>query len=65
MTRTSTTLNGAASKAHQPFEKAQNSVDMDDDLFYENLKPQLEGLVRTPGDEVIDRILEYSRSTKK
>ncbi|WP_162618742.1 hypothetical protein [Pedobacter yulinensis] len=65
MTRTSTTFKGAETKAPQPLEKGLNPADMDDDLFYESLKPQLDDLMKAPGDEVISRILEYSRKTKK
>lgn len=39
-----------------------DDFEANDLMFYENIKPQLDSLTRTPSDETISKILAYSRA---
>lgn len=61
MITTSTPINNT-NHCHQKTELfSTDHFDDNDNLFYETLKTDLDALKRDPSEEVIERILAYSR----
>lgn len=62
MIKTSTSVN----KLNYPQQKQELSpahdLEANDQAFYESIKPQLDNLLRSPSDELIEKILAYSKS---
>ncbi|MFD0942139.1 hypothetical protein [Pedobacter boryungensis] len=61
MTKTSTSTNFVNSLNTQLVEKVADETDQQDELFYNSIKSKLNELVKNPSDEVINRILAYSK----
>lgn len=60
MTKTSTTQN-SESLACETVKAKESPENMQDELFYHNLKPQLDKLIKNPADETIEKILAYAK----
>jgi len=61
MTKTSTSTNIVNSLNTQLVEKVADEADQQDELFYNSIKSKLDELVKNPSDEIINRILAYSK----
>ncbi|MFA6277676.1 MAG: hypothetical protein WC622_13050 [Pedobacter sp.] len=61
MTKTSTSTNIVNSLNTQLVEKVADEADQQDELFYNSIKSKLNELVKNPSDEIINRILAYSK----
>lgn len=47
-----------------PAEKVADEADQQGKLFYNSIKPQLNELIKDPSDEVINKILAHSKSSR-
>ena len=61
MVKTSTSLNSVNFSSPVPAEKAVEQAKTQDEMFYDNIKPQLDKLIKDPSDETIERILAYAK----
>lgn len=61
MVKTSTSLNSVNFSSPVPAEKAVEPAKTQDEMFYDNIKPQLDQLVKDPSDETIEKILAYAK----
>ncbi|MFI5452119.1 hypothetical protein ACHMWN_08185 [Pedobacter sp. UC225_61] len=61
MTKTSTSTNIVNSLNTQLVEKVADEADQQNELFYNSIKSKLDELVKNPSDEIINRILAYSK----
>lgn len=63
MTKTSTSKTSVNLPAQNMFQSTtDNESDAEIDLFYDQIKSKLDGLLTNPQDETINRILAYSKS---
>lgn len=63
MTKTSTSKNNVNLPINSMFQpKTDIESDAEIDLFYEQIKSKLDRLAKNPQDEIINKILAYSRS---
>jgi hypothetical protein len=46
----------------QPVQKTVDEEEQQDLMFYNSIKPQLNELVKSPSDEIINKILAYSKT---
>jgi hypothetical protein len=60
MTKTSTTRN-SESLACETIKAKDSPENRQDELFYHNLKPQLDKLIKNPTDETVEKILAYAK----
>jgi uncharacterized protein YlzI (FlbEa/FlbD family) len=61
MTKTSTSTHIVNSLNTQLVEKVADEADQQDELFYNSIKSKLNELVKNPSDEIINKILAYSK----
>jgi hypothetical protein len=61
MVTTSTSSNNA-NHYHQHDQLIQGDLDENDNFFYDNIKKELDSLVKDPSDEVINNILAYAKA---
>ncbi len=61
MTKTSTPTNLVNFPNQQQAEKTADEAEQQDEMFYNSIKPQLNELVKNPSDEIINKILAYSK----
>jgi hypothetical protein len=61
MVTTSTSSNNA-NHYHQHDQLIQVDLDENDNFFYDNIKKELDSLVKDPSDEVINNILAYAKA---
>lgn len=62
MMETSTSVNKLNYEQSKQQEMLVEILEAKDIVFYENIKTQLDGLNRNPSDEVVSKILAYSRA---
>ncbi|MCZ4245486.1 hypothetical protein [Pedobacter punctiformis] len=62
MTKTSTSKQNVNLPQNMFQLTTDNESDAEIDLFYDQIKNKLDGLVKNPQDETINRILTYSRN---
>ena len=61
MVKTSTSLNSVNFSSQVPAENAVEQAKTQDEMFYDNIKPQLDKLIKDPSDETIEKILAYAK----
>ncbi|UKT64317.1 hypothetical protein [Pedobacter mucosus] len=62
MTKTSTSKNNANLPIQNMFQSiTDNESDAEIDLFYDQIKSKLDGLIKNPSEDVISKILAYSK----
>lgn len=61
MTKTSTSKQNVNLSQNMFQLTTDNESDAEIDLFYDQIKGKLDGLIKNPQDETINRILAYSR----
>lgn len=61
MVKTSTSLNSVNFSSPVPAEKAVEQAKTQDEMFYDNIKPELDKLIKDPSDETIEKILAYAK----
>lgn len=62
MMETSTSVNKLNYEQPKQQEMLVEELEAQDIVFYENIRTQLDGLHRNPSDEVVSKILAYSRA---
>ncbi|MCZ4224653.1 hypothetical protein [Pedobacter rhodius] len=63
MTKTSTSKTNVNLPTQNMFQSTtDNDSDAEIDLFYDQIKSKLDGLVKNPLDDTINRILAYSKT---
>lgn len=61
MTKTSTPLHSVNYPNQQSVESAPKQTRDLDEMFYNSIHPQLNELFKNPSDEIIEKILAYSK----
>jgi len=63
MTKTSTSKTNVNLPTQNMFQSTtDNESDAEIDLFYDQIKNKLDGLIKNPSDDTINRILAYSKT---
>lgn len=63
MTKTSTSKTNVNLPTQNMFQSTtDNESDAEIDLFYDQIKSKLDGLIKNPSDDTISRILAYSKT---
>ncbi|WP_316804091.1 hypothetical protein [Pedobacter nototheniae] len=62
MTKTSTSKQNVNLPQNMFQLTTDNESDAEIDLFYDQIKSKLDGLIKNPQDDTINRILAYSKS---
>ncbi|MFC3560488.1 hypothetical protein [Pedobacter jamesrossensis] len=63
MTKTSTSKTNVNLPIQNMFQSTtDNESDAEIDLFYDQIKSKLDGLIKNPSDDTIKRILTYSKT---
>ncbi|WP_421942444.1 hypothetical protein [Pedobacter sp.] len=63
MTKTSTSKTNVNLPQQNMFQyTTDNESDAEIDLFYDQIKSKLDGLLQNPSDDTVNRILAYSKS---
>jgi len=63
MTKTSTSKRNVNLPTQNMFQSTtDNESDAEIDLFYDQIKNKLDGLIKNPSDDTINRILAYSKT---
>ncbi|MGF1923053.1 MAG: hypothetical protein ACQUHE_02655 [Bacteroidia bacterium] len=60
MVKTSTSQNPVNFSSPVPAESAVEQAKNQDEMFYDNIKPQLDQLIKDPSKETIEKILAYA-----
>lgn len=60
MVKTSTSLNPVNFSSPVPDQNAVEQAKTQDEMFYDNIKPQLDQLIKDPSNETIEKILAYA-----
>lgn len=61
MVKTSTSLNSVNFSSPVPVEETVEQAKTRDEMFYDNIKPQLDQLIKDPSNETVDKILAYAK----
>lgn len=61
MVKTSTSLNAVNFSNPTPAKQAVEPIKNQDEMFYDNIKPQLDKLIKDPSDETLEKILAYAK----
>ncbi|MEJ5994556.1 hypothetical protein WG904_09010 [Pedobacter sp. Du54] len=62
MVKTSTSPNSVNFSSPVPAEQAVEQANDQDEMFYNNIKPQLDQLIKDPSNETIEKILAYAKT---
>ncbi len=62
MIKTSTSVNKLNYQQQKQESQPVQDVEASDLMFYESIKPQLDSLTKSPSDELIMKILAYSKA---
>ncbi|MES2418539.1 MAG: hypothetical protein V4541_10160 [Bacteroidota bacterium] len=61
MVKTSTSLKAVNYSSQKQSEMPADMAEKQSELFYNSIKPKLDQLIKEPSDEIIDKILAYSK----
>ena len=62
MMETSTSVNKLNYTQEKQEVQPVHDMEANDLMFYESIKPQLDSLIKSPSDEIIEKILAYAKS---